>query len=270
MKSVKNHISLIIPLFAILFSVEFYLIIDRVIKNYEKRLTGDYSLFVVSKRPLSLDELKQIDDGIESLKEIDSSLVIDRLKEDRLDIDYNELRNFLPNFYKVYLSSFPSKERLSSIKAKLLNLDGVKRVETFIKNHQKIYNFLLFIKSLSKIFLIIIFVTGVMLVIKQIEVWNLEHQERMYIMSLFGAPFWMRNSILVKLSIIDTIFSILLVYFIYFYLISSKFFFKLIGIEEVEFTPDFLLQDMVWMFLVAVAITVFSIIVVSSRQPKVS
>ncbi len=270
MKSVKNHISLIIPLFAILFSVEFYLIIDRIIQNYEKSLANDYSIIVVSKRPLSLDELKLVDEDIVSIKEIDASLVINRLKQNNINVDYNELKNFLPRFYKIFLSTFPSANKLNQIKAKLMKTEGILRVETFMKTHEKMYNFLIFIKNLSKIFLAIIFITSAMLVFKQIEVWNLEHQERMYIMSLFGAPLWMRNAILVKLSIIDTIISTLLVYAVYYYLLKSGYFSKFLGLEDIALNPDVLRTDMIWMFLLGFFISIFSIMIVSSRQPKIS
>ena len=56
--------------------------------------------------------------------------------------------------------------------------------------------------------MIISTIIGFMLIIKQLEVWKLEHNERMYIMELFGAPFWFRGLALFKIAIIDSIISI--------------------------------------------------------------
>ncbi len=146
---------------------------------------------------------------------------------------------------------------------------GVTRVETFTKVHEKIYHFLIFLKNISKFFLAIIFVTSIMLVFKQIEIWNLEHSERMYIMALFGAPLWMRNAILIKLSIIDTIISTLLVYVIYSYLLSTKYLKELLGFENITIDSHDLLKDVVWLFLLGILISVVNVLIVSWRQPKI-
>ena len=270
MRSLKNHISLIIPLFAILFAVEFYLIIDRLIAEYEKKLGNDYSIVLVAKKPLSLPELKVVDPEITSLKEIDPQMVINRLKENGVRVDYKELKNFLPKFYKIYLGVFPSTQKLKELQKKLTKLDGVVRVETFMKTHEKIYKFLLFVKNIAKLFLIIIFVTSVMLVFKQIEVWNLEHQERMYIMALFGAPLWMRNAILVKLSVIDTFLSTLLVYLFYLYMVFSGTFSKLLGVEELSIDTHEIAFDMLWLFGIGLFISIVNILIVSTRQHRIA
>lgn len=268
MRSLKNHISLIIPLFAILFAVEFYFVIDAIIKDYESRLNRDYSIVVVANKELSLQEIKVREPDIAQLQELNSTLVIERLKKSGVKVDFNELKNFLPKFYKVYLSSFPSSQKLAALRNKLLEIEGVKRVEAFTKVHEKIYRFLLFLKNISKLFLAIIFVTSVMLVFKQIEIWNLEHSERMYIMALFGAPLWMRNAILIKLSVIDTIISTLLVYLLYSYVVGSGYLTKLLSVESIGFTSSDLFKDALWLFGLGLIISVFNVIIVSMRRPK--
>jgi len=267
MRSLKNHISLIIPLFAILFTVEFYLLIDKIIKNYEKYLSKDYSIVVVAKEPLKLENLRQKIEDVIKLKEVDSSLVLGRLKQTGIDLDPDQLKSYLPRFYKLYLSSFPSTQRLQSLKEELLQIEGIQRVETFTKTHEKIYKFLIFLNNISKFFLAIILVTGLMLVFKQIEIWNLEHSERMYIMALFGAPFWMRIAVLLKLSIIDTLISTLLVYLIYLYLLNSNYLKELLGVEDLV-APRQIASDGLWLFGLGLFISIFTVIVVSLREPK--
>ncbi|BCD67972.1 hypothetical protein [Nitratiruptor sp. YY09-18] len=269
MKSLKNHISLIIPLFAILFAVEFYFIVDKAIKSYEKNLNRDYSIVVVAKKPLTLAELKAYEPSIKDIKPIDPSLVINRLKQSGVNVDTKELKNFLPFFYKVYLTSFPDPDQINSIKQKLLKFEGISRVEVFLKIHEKIYHFLIFLRGVSTIFLMIIFITSIMLVFKQIELWHLEHKERMYIMALFGAPLWMRTAVLVKLSIIDTIISALLVYVIYLYFLSTGYIQKLLGLESIDISANDIFMDLVWLFGLGVLISFINILVVSLRQPKI-
>ena len=36
------------------------------------------------------------------------------------------------------------------------------------------------------------------------RIWVLEHKERMDIMTLFGAPFWMKSAVLYRLAIVDS------------------------------------------------------------------
>jgi len=268
MRSLKNHLSLIIPLFAILFAAEFYLVISKILKNYEIYLSRDYSIVVVSQKSLSLEELKAYEPSISKIEELDSSLVIERLKKSGIELNYSELKNFMPKFYKIYLETFPDTDTLKKIKGTLLEIEGISRVETFTKTHEKIFHFLSFLNNISKFFLLIIFVTSVMLVFKQIEIWNLEHSERMYIMALFGAPLWMRTAILVKLSVIDTLISTILVYFVYLYLLNSDYLKNLLGTKDIIVTSEDIFSDSFWLFLLGLAISLFNVFIVSMREPK--
>jgi len=203
------------------------------------------------------------------IQQIDSSLVINRLKQNGVEVDPKELKSFLPYFYRIYLDYFPDPKQIKSIKQKLSKYDGITRVEVFLKVHEKIYHFLVFLKGISSIFLLIVFVTSIMLVFKQIELWHLEHRERMYIMALFGAPLWMRTAILVKLSIIDTLISALLVYVIYLYFLSTGYIQRLLGLESIDLHPGDIFKDLLWLMGLGVAISLVNIVVVSLRQPKI-
>ena len=269
MRSLKNHLSFIIPLFAILFAVEFYLIVEKIIVNYEKSLSQDYSIVVVADKPLNLGTIKSRVPAVARSQEVNGSLIVERLKKEGFDVDFKTLELFLPKFYKVYLSTYPSNEYLKKIKKELLSIDGVVRVETFAKVHERIYAFLRFLKNMSKFFLFIIFLISVMLIFKQIEIWHLEHSERMYIMALFGAPLWMRNAILIKLSFLDTIIATGLVFGIYYYLISANYIQKILGIHTTIISLQDLISNMVWLLGLGLALSIFNIIIVSSKEPRV-
>ena len=264
MRSLKNHLSLIFPLFSIFFAIEFYMILNRVVTNYEKTLTNDYTILIVSKNELTIDKIKPYID-ILNLKEIDSNLIIDRLKKDKIDLDFDALKTFLPKFYEIKLNHFPSSNELKNIKEKLSSIDGINRVETFSKSHSKIYDLLLFIKKILNFFIIIIGVLSFMLILKQIKVWYLEHKDRMYIMELFGAPLWMRSGVLIKIAIIDTILSILFVDAIFYYFSNLKILQNWINFHLDLFV---LLKDSSILLIVGILISFYSITSITLRQEQ--
>jgi cell division transport system permease protein len=50
MKSIKNHFSLVVALFSILFSIQMFILIDRSIDAYKENLAKNYSVIVVVKK----------------------------------------------------------------------------------------------------------------------------------------------------------------------------------------------------------------------------
>ena len=56
MRFIKNHLTFIFPMMAILLGVEFFLVFDRTTTNYEKELREGYSMFVVAREPISLTD----------------------------------------------------------------------------------------------------------------------------------------------------------------------------------------------------------------------
>jgi len=267
MKSLKNHLSLIIPLFAIFFSIEFYMITDKIIKKYEVNLKEDYTIILVAKKELKEKDLEGYVD-IAKLEEIDPKYMINRLKNENIDIDVNALKRFLPKFYKLYLNHFPSSYELNKIKKRLINLDSIQRIETFSKTHTKIFNLLLVLKQISKIFLLLIGIISFLLILKQIHVWHLEHRERMYIMELFGAPLWMRSGLLIRLAIVDTFISTLALIGAYYYILNSKIVKEFFEFININISLEKIIQDCFILGAAGLIITLFSVIYVSTRQFK--
>jgi len=211
MKSLKNHLSFIIPLFILLFSIQFATMIDRGVKEYETHLAGEYTIVAVSSVALEQKILKEKIPSIKSISEIQKDKYIEKLKSDISKADLVYLRANLPKFYTIKLTSLPNKESLKRISQELKNIKGVSKVETFKKTFNKFHQFLQMSKSASIFFTIFIFVISFMLIVKQMEIWTLEHKKRMYIMGLFGAPFWMKSASLYKSVIIDALISAMLV-----------------------------------------------------------
>ena len=264
MRSLKNHLSLLLPLFILLFSFQFSKMVDRSVKEYEKKLTNDYSIVVVSQRVLAINELKKVYNNINSLTHIDKDKYIKRLSNEKISKEnLTYLRDSMPEFYKIGLKRLPSRDELKLLKTKLLTINGITKVETYKKSFEKLHQFLLLAKGASFVFTLFIFVSSILLIAKQMQIWTYEHQNRMYIMGLFGAPYWLKSAPLYKLVFIDSVIASIVVSVIFLYLPYLANFdgvYKSIGINLDNF--HFLLDTFVLLLLsitlsgIAVSVTI--------------
>lgn len=211
MKSLKNHLSFIVPLFVLLFAIQFSTMLDRGIEKYEAHLTGEYTIVMVSKLPLDIKSVKSVASSVKSIAEIAKDKYIEKLKNDITKADLVYLKANLPKFYTLKLTSLPDEVTLKKISEKLMKIKGVSKVETFKKTFNKFHQFLKMSKMASIFFTVFIFLISFMLIVKQMEIWSLEHRRRMYIMGLFGAAFWMKSASLYKSVIIDALIAAVLV-----------------------------------------------------------
>ncbi len=238
MKFVRYHISIILPLFLLLFSIESFFVLKGVIDNYEKRLSSEYSIVVVSKVPLDEKSIKKDIKYFYSMKLSDIDSLTNSLKSSIGDKNLQKLKNALPLFYSIKLEHLPTQEEIDELKSRLLKYTGVEKVATFKKSYNKFYNFLLFDKTLLKYFTVLVMIIVLLLIIKQAEVWIFEHKQRFEIMSILGAPFWMKSAMLYRVVIVDAIISSISVWAIFFYLLNSaKFisYFEKMGVKLPEF-----------------------------------
>lgn len=205
MNSIKRHLALIIPLLALLFGIESIILIGRSISTHEQKLANSYSIIVASKEALDLQKVQAFVREVDGIKPVAPDYMINELKQELSKDALESLQKELPLFYSLRLSVFPNKERLEQISSTLLKLSGVTKVEAFSKSHSQVYKLLLILKGSVLIFSILSAILSCLLMIKQIEVWRFEHSERMEIMSFLGAPSWMRNSVLFRLAIVDSV-----------------------------------------------------------------
>ena len=235
MKFVKYHISIILPLFLLLFSIESFFVLKGVINNYEKKLSSEYSVVVVSKVPLDKDGIKKEIKYFYSIKLTDTNNFIKSLKNSLGEKNLQKLKNALPLFYSIKLNHLPTETELKNIKEKLLQFPGVEKVVTFKKSYSKFYNFLLFDKTLLMYFTVLVMIIVLLLIVKQAEVWIFEHKQRFEIMSILGAPFWMKSAMLYRVVIVDAVISSIVVWTIFFYISHSAKFISYIEKMGVEF-----------------------------------
>lgn len=268
MKSLKNHIAVIIPLFILLFAMQFTFSINYVVENYEKKLTEDYSIVIVSQKALEENILKSKISAISSMSEISSKNILDRLKKDISSTNLSLLQVALPKFYSIKLKKLPDEKQLEQIQKEFKKIDSITKVETFAKTHTKMYKMFIFVQKLSYLFSFLILIVSVLLMFKQMKIWILEHQERMSIMTLFGAPFWMKSVFLYRLAIIDSVVSSLLVAGIFWYVPQREDFHNFFKSLDALFYPFNLLQDLGILLGVSIVFSIFIVSLVISKMER--
>jgi cell division transport system permease protein len=237
-----------------------YKAFTQIADKYQNNITNNYSIIVVSTK--KIDKLNIYD--IDKITQINVSKQIEKMKKRFKNIDFKKIH--MPYFYKIKLNHLPSPNRLKEIEYTLNSLPYIKRVLTYQSSQTKIYNLLLLIKIITNSFMIISTIIGFMLIIKQLEVWKLEHNERMYIMELFGAPFWFRGLALFKIAIIDSIISINITLVTIGLITHLNIFETIIKDLNINFEVDYL-NEVGFLSLVCLAISVFSsIMVVRSKK----
>lgn len=222
MNTFKNHLSLIFALVTLLASFQFFVSFSKMVETYERTLGSDYSVIVISKKPLQLQTLQRAIPYATSLEPIDPAFVIDEVKASLSESNVAYLKTALPLFYRLKLDRFPSIEDRQNIEKRLSAIDSVMRVETFAKTQNKIYKLLLLNKTIILVFAALMFIVAFLLIVRQMEVWRFEHSDRMNIMSIFGAPIWLRSAVLYRLAFIDSLISVGIVGGLFYYLSADS------------------------------------------------
>jgi cell division transport system permease protein len=243
--------------------------LDRGIKKYEQHLGGEYTIVAVSTLPLEEVVLKKEIPSVKKVSEIKKDKYIAKLKNEISKSELVYLRANLPKFYTIKLNSLPTENELNTIVKKLQSMKSISKVESFKKTFNKFHQFLTMSKMASIFFTVFIFIISFMLIVKQMEIWTLEHHRRMYIMGLFGAPFWMKSASLYKSVVIDALIAAVLVS-IAFLLIPS--FADLstinsnIGIDLSNF--NFFI-DLLKLIVISLLISVISVTTIIVKQKKI-
>ncbi|WP_027327253.1 FtsX-like permease family protein [Helicobacter pametensis] len=266
MNFIKRHLSLIYPLLMLLFSVESVLLIQRAVEEHEKKLSQDYSIVIASKEELVQEALQRRIKHLQSIQPIDPQIILKSLEHTISPENLAFLKSELPLFYSITLDIFPNQSQLKQISSILLSINGVQKVELFAKTHSKVYRLLLLLKKSIVFFGSLLGILSILLMVKQVEVWLLQHSKRMEIMSYLGAPSWMKNKVLFKLALIDSVISSVLVIAGVFYVLNGEEFQALLAsleISNVVFAP---LGDFLTLLLISVCISTLSAAAVILRQ----
>ena len=268
MKSIKNHLSLVIALLSILFSMQVFLIVDRSIDAYKVNLANNYSVIAVSQKKLSNNEILSINKIISNVEELSPDSVIKRLNSNMKSKNIELLKLSLPKIYKISLAYYPNPKEVKKLTNDLLSNNSITKIENFSRNHDTTYKLLLLFKSVVALFALVVLVVTILLILKELKIWHYKHNERMSIMGLFGAPLWLRSAVLFRLAIVDALIASFLALGIFMYLSSSSWVlgqFSTIGINIVIFNP---LDDFLIILGVAISISTLlaSLIVLGHKE----
>ena len=80
------------------------------------------------------------------------------------------------------------------------------------------YKLLLLFKNVIGLFALTVVIVTVLLIFKELRIWQYKHYERMNIMGLFGAPVWLSSAVLFRLAIVDAFIASFLSFGIFTYL----------------------------------------------------
>jgi cell division transport system permease protein len=260
LNSLKSHFTLILALISILFSIFLFRLFSNILTLYQKNIVDNYSVVVVSTSKIQSINLPII----EKTQEIDTSEQMKNLQKKFKNIDFSKVK--LPYFYKLKLKSLPSPSELKSLEFKLKQYPFIKRVLTHSSSQTKIYNLLMLLNLITKTFMAIVAILGFLLIIKQLEVWKLVHNERMYIMELFGAPVWFRGAALFKIAFLNSLIALIITFGLIYYVIHSPIFITIINELNIDFKID-LIKEFLILFGVSISISLItSILVVVSKK----
>lgn len=206
MKFIKKHISLIFPLIAILLGLEFFIVFDRTTDSYEKSLKDDYSMLLMSKHEMSIDDFKLIDKHIEEVRE---ESYAKRVEKNGIKLSKDEALQ-LPFAYAIKLDAYLTMQELGSVQKNLEISGQFQSIEDFKSSYQSKYQLFSFIKFAFQTFIVFMSIIGFFLIVKQMEVWNFLHAQRMKIMEIFGASLFLRSKVLINMALIDAVIAALI------------------------------------------------------------
>lgn len=270
MRLLKNHLGFILPLIALLFALQFSVLANAVLKEYENLMSKDYNIIIVSQKELSKEQISSQISDFASIEMLPPDKIISRLEGEISAKNIALLKNALPKFYSLKLASFVNSQKLSSIKKSLLNIQGITQVEIFLKTHDKIYKALKLSQYLSLTFVSIIAAIGLMLMLKQIRIWLLEHRERIEIMTLFGAGFWLKSGILYRTAIIDSVIATAIVVACFMFAPDLDFIVQLLSQIDLSMPKINLIHDVPILLGAALGFSIIAVSVVMKSHKKLS
>jgi len=269
MKSIKDHFMFILPLLAMLIGVEFILIFNRVTNSYEDKLKDSYAVLVSSKKELTTPYLRTINDKIDSVEAMNKNDIAKDVIEGVDKKNIEAILKEMPHFYRVHLEDYVSLDVLEQIKSQLKEIPGVINVEIFGESYQTRHNMFALIKSSLNVFIFILFIVSLLLIIKQMEVWQLAHRSRMQIMEIFGAPLMLRSGVLFKTAFIDAIIATILTLILVLYAKNNT-----NNVEALDFIDNskdiiFNISDIFIWILTALVIVFISVFYVAFKTSEV-
>ena len=212
MKYLKNLFSFVLPLLTVLMSFLVYIILNDVIGNYEKKINNDYSIVIVTYTPFDKDSISSIGGvNVKAIQTLAKDEIIKNFKNKLSPNSLSLLKRKLPFFYKIHLDRYPTKSELDRGIPQLKKIKNIKRVESFQKDHSKIYALLSMIQNIVIVIFCISLIFAFLIISKQIKIWFHEHAKRISIMQLHGASIVYSAKPMIRLALNSSIISIVII-----------------------------------------------------------
>jgi len=223
----------------------------------------------VSQKTLTTPYLRSINDKIDSVEPMNREEIVKEVTTGMQDAALVAIMKDMPYFYRIHLTSYLPLDEINKIKEQLKSQQGILNVETFGESYHSKHTMFRLVKMLLNIFIVMLFVVSIMLVIKQMQVWQLAHKNRMQIMEIFGAPMMLRSGILFKIAFIDAVIATLLNILIFIYIKSN--WSQRSDIDFVKNNQDLLfnVSDFFIQFVTAIVIVAISVFVVAMNTREV-
>jgi cell division transport system permease protein len=193
----------ILPLLAILLGIESFIVFNRVTASYGDNLKEAYTILVVANKKMNLDDFRKVNKHISSTEAVEKEPIVKQIAKGMPNISSGEIINSLPYFYTLHLDKYLDNVDINKIKKSLMSDSSIKRVETFGQAHNANYNLYFLIKVALWTFVGFMVFTSIFLVVKQMEIWQLEHRERMQVMEILGASSMLRSGVLFRIALTD-------------------------------------------------------------------
>ncbi|MDH4943678.1 cell division protein FtsX [Sulfurimonas sp. C5] len=232
------------------------MIVERSIDTYKENLANNYALVIVSEKNLETKQLIAINPLVANVEALSPDNIITKLNAGISKTNMELLKVTLPKFYKVSLEHYPSPAELKKLTKSFLSNQYITKVETFEKTHDTTYRLLVLFKNVITVFAFTVAIVTILLISKELRIWQFKHNERMSIMGLFGAPSWLRSAVLFRLAIVDALIASFLAFIIFAYIESMPIIaqeFQHIGIKIVFFDH---LYDSLLMLGVSISVSI--------------
>lgn len=205
MKSIRNHIMFILPLLAILLGVESFMVFGRVTASYGENLKEAYTILIVTKKAMKPEAIQALNPHISRVESVKKEAIVSQIARGMSNASTQDIVNALPYFYTLHLDRYLGRTDIATIKKHLLAHPMIRRVETFGQAHNANYNLYMLIRAALWTFVGFMVFTSLFLVVKQMEIWQLEHRERMQVMEILGASSMLRSGVLFRIALTDAL-----------------------------------------------------------------
>lgn len=268
MKSLKSHISLITALFSILLTLQIFMSLERVIDAYEKTLSDNYAIVVLSDVNLTEADFQAVDDAIKASEPISAKPMLQQLQTEIDAEQINLMELNLPYFYRLKVTHFATPAETKLLGEKLLHDPRIQRVETFAKQHDTIFRLLQLFKWVISLLAFVLLLVTTLLIIREMRLWQLTHRERMSIMALFGAPVWLRSAVLFRLAIVDAVVASLLAAATFFFVDSAGWIDRILAMINISVELFDPLSDLPLLSAIAITLSIVlaSMIVMGHKE----